>query len=387
MPRIAPVAIRSALRVNRHVPRLLPECQDVRSAQNEIRWMKESILEQNLGNDQTQWDFAQDAIWSEKNYAGKQLKRYVDRRARGEPLQYILGTQPFGQLDIRCKPQVLIPRGETEVYTTELASILRKLRRDGVCQDLSIADFCTGTGCIALLLHSLLRPPNEPAHQQGKLSVKGFDISQHALDLARLNQQRNLALKTLHRDARLELGFVYTDVMELGSMSMQHISNRLSDSSFDVIVSNPPYISPQHFAIGGPTSRSVRRFEPKLALVPSSELSFPDICQADQFYVALIRIAMVTKVKLLFMEVGDDAQAARVMDLCKNMRDHVDDPSWVIEKHLTETWRDDASVVLDDQDLSSLTDVAVSGGGEQPQSRAVVVWFDGEWIAHRHVHR
>jgi methylase of polypeptide subunit release factors len=78
------------------LPSLLPICRDLSSAQNELRWLGEHAAEvaskQGLGKE------------------SRLLQRFVNRRARGEPLQYILGTEFFGELEIKCRPGVLIPR-------------------------------------------------------------------------------------------------------------------------------------------------------------------------------------------------------------------------------------------------------------------------------------
>jgi hypothetical protein len=96
MPRIPPTLLRLARRRNRLLPSLLPVCRDLPSSQNELRWLGEHAAEvaskQGLKDDKSL------------------LQQYVSRRARGEPLQYILGTEFFGDLEIECRPGVLIPR-------------------------------------------------------------------------------------------------------------------------------------------------------------------------------------------------------------------------------------------------------------------------------------
>jgi len=96
MPRIPPTLLRLARRRNRLLPSLLPVCRDLPSSQNELRWLGEHAAE----------------VASKKglNDEKRLLQQYVSRRARGEPLQYILGTEYFGDLEIECRPGVLIPR-------------------------------------------------------------------------------------------------------------------------------------------------------------------------------------------------------------------------------------------------------------------------------------
>jgi methylase of polypeptide subunit release factors len=91
MPRIPPTSLRHARCLD-----LLPVCRDLLSAQNELRWLGEHAAEVASKHD----------LWDEKRL----LQQYVNRRGKGEPLQYILGTEFFGDLEIKCRPGVLIPR-------------------------------------------------------------------------------------------------------------------------------------------------------------------------------------------------------------------------------------------------------------------------------------
>lgn len=93
MPRIPPQAFRNARNISKELARLLPVCRDLHSAQNELRWLGEHAAEKSNGRNENHL-----------------LHQYVRRRARGEPLQYILGTEFFGDLEIDCRPGVLIPR-------------------------------------------------------------------------------------------------------------------------------------------------------------------------------------------------------------------------------------------------------------------------------------
>ncbi|KAK5941663.1 hypothetical protein PMZ80_005612 [Knufia obscura] len=437
--------------------------------------MKETILEERLGIT-ADWEVDRGEIWRRGSQADKILRSWIRRRTRSEPLQYILGTQPFGELEIRCKPGVLIPRPETEAYTTEVAASLQLVRTDGdedtgislfeahcgalkdkiqtsendidsihysiLCMmedssninplyralnslhyklensaravesmssdlkdleldirkhqtrqsyPLTIADFCTGTGCIALLLHSLLRSPPDKS-PISNLRVRAFDISQGALSLSTENLEHNINLGALHPSARKNIAFENLDVLALSRLPQPEIQKRLfsntacEEASFDVIVSNPPYISPSHFRPGGPTTRSVRKFEPQLALVPPAELAFPHIDRADQFYVALLRIAAATRCKLLVMEVGDTAQAERMVELCQRSVEHgirfnifgEDEPGDELGDCpvILEVFKDDGDVVNICEDGSTIGDLH---NPEGVQCRAVIVWFDDDW--------
>lgn len=95
MPRINPKEILRARAISSNLVSLLPVCRDLRSAQNELRWMRQHAI-----------NVLQRARVDDKRV----LNDYVARRAQGEPLQYILGSEYFGDLEIRCRPGVLIPR-------------------------------------------------------------------------------------------------------------------------------------------------------------------------------------------------------------------------------------------------------------------------------------
>lgn len=73
--------------------RLLPACRDLESAANELRWIREHVRETRSPVP-----------------PGLRVWQLCERRGSGVPLQYVLGTQPFGPLEIKCRPGVLIPR-------------------------------------------------------------------------------------------------------------------------------------------------------------------------------------------------------------------------------------------------------------------------------------
>lgn len=389
------------------MPLLLKECRDLVSAKNELRWLTEFVAEkQYIAHTPAVAPVltrSRSAGWQKRRDNVTALRNLVRRRAKGEPLQYILGTQPFGELEILCRPNVLIPRPETETYTAEVAKILRELDCFDKEHVFSIADFCCGTGCISLLLHSLLRSPQRADSTTGALRVRGFDISAHALDLAQKNLGHNLRLKTVHASAADEVYFEKLDLLALSQQPKDVILDRLclnnescsASPSFDIIISNPPYISPEDFALGGRTTKSVRKYEPEIALVPPSVLVFDEVDRADQFYAALLRIASATKSKLLVMEVGDVEQAIRVRNLCRQYL-HEATELYNGNPHppLIEIWQDDGTVVRDNYEssleASHLTKIDHGTSKRHHadvdvdvECRAVVLWLDPDWIQFR----
>ncbi len=148
----------------------------------------------------------------------------VARRGRREPLQYVLGSQEFMGLEFRVTPAVLIPRHDTEVLVTEA------VKRGASCR--SILDIGTGSGCVAVAVAKAL-PEAE---------VSTVDVSGEAIEVARGNAERNgVSVQFFH-----------------GSLFEPFAGKR-----FDMVVSNPPYITSTDLAT---LQQEVRDFEPVGAL-------------------------------------------------------------------------------------------------------------------------
>lgn len=126
------------------------------------------------------------------------------------PIQYALGSVPFLGLTITVKPPILIPRPETEQWCYELIERIKKSSHE----PRYILDLCTGSGCIALAL----------AQSFPNAQVIGVDINHDAIELARHNSVQNKI----------------NNVQFIASDLYQEVPRALR---FDLIVSNPPYIS------------------------------------------------------------------------------------------------------------------------------------------------
>jgi len=167
----------------------------------------------------------------ERELTADETARYDEalaERARGVPSQYITGHQEFWGLDLIVTPMVLIPRPETEHLVEATLELARAMERP------RIVDVGTGSGCIVLALASDL-PEAE---------LQAVDISAEALEIARSNAAR-LAL-----DGRVV--FRQTNLLE-----------GISPESFDLVVSNPPYVGESE---ADKVQREVRKFEPHLAV-------------------------------------------------------------------------------------------------------------------------
>ena len=160
------------------------------------------------------------------------LRHMIDRRRRGEPLQYVLGSAHFFGLAFRVDPNVLIPRPETELLVERALDLV-----DGgaLRPDATVLDIGTGSGCIAVAIK----------HERPALDVWACDVSPGALAVARDNAER------LGVDIRFELRDVTKPDFSAGM------------PPFDLIVSNPPYVPREEAPSLEP---HVRDFEPEAAL-------------------------------------------------------------------------------------------------------------------------
>lgn len=154
------------------------------------------------------------------------LNLYIKRRLAGEPLEYILGFKEFFGIRFKVNPDVLIPRFETELLVEE---ILKNLNS----QFLNILDIGTGCGNIAISLKKI----------KDSLNITASDISRSALEVAKENSNNILGFNAIN--------FVQSDLFE-------NIKG-----TFDIIVSNPPYIPESQLET---LPKEVKDFEPKIAL-------------------------------------------------------------------------------------------------------------------------
>jgi len=162
-----------------------------------------------------------------------QLKAFIFRRIMGEPFQHILGKADFYGRDYKVNKHVLIPRPETEI----IIEILKK--RDKIE---SLLEIGTGSGCIATTI----------SLENLATSIIATDISRDALNVAKENAS-NLTADNI--DFKIH-NFLQTDI----------------NSTFDVIVSNPPYIDSDEM---DGLQKEVQDYDPKIALTDNSDgLSF-----------------------------------------------------------------------------------------------------------------
>ena len=152
----------------------------------------------------------------------------VERRKQGEPLQYILGSWDFMGMPFITDKRALIPRPETELLVEEVLAHIRGLDRPA-----NVLDICTGSGCIAVSIAKL-----------SNAKVTAIDICPDALSLAKENA-------TLH-NVKEKIHFLQSDLL-----------NCLEDEKFDIIISNPPYITASEL---NTLQKEIINHEPQLAL-------------------------------------------------------------------------------------------------------------------------
>ncbi len=206
---------------------------------------------------------------SDKDLEAKYLSR-IEKRKKHIPLQYIINKQNFYGLDFYVDESVLIPRYDTE-------NIVDRIVKD--CKEnkcLSVLDLCTGSGCIAVSLK-----------KSGFERVYAADVSDKALAVAKYNAKLNDA----------DIIFLQGDLYE----------NFPKEIRFDIIVSNPPYISTDEIAR---LEKQVRDFEPKLALDGGRD--------GLDFYKKIINLSkdFLNNKGRLYLEIGYD-QSKDVVDLAK----------------------------------------------------------------------
>ena len=131
----------------------------------------------------------------------------IKLRCEGMPYAYIVGTQEFMKLPFKVNSNVLIPRADTEILVENVIATIKEINQ----KNIKVLDMCTGSGCIAISIDKYV----------DNIDVVGADISQEAIDIAKINNDIN----------ETEVEFIQSDLFQ-----------SLQNEKFNIIVSNPPYI-------------------------------------------------------------------------------------------------------------------------------------------------
>ena len=172
----------------------------------------------------------------EKYVPEKKQKKALKKLQKGYPVQYIIGNVDFFGIEIDVNKNVLIPRFETEGLVDKLTKLIKQYSFNNP----NILDIGTGSGCISIYLKKNL-----------ECNITAIDKSKKAINLAKKN-----ALKT-----NVIINFIHTS-----------IEKYINDVKYDIIVSNPPYVS-----YSEPVDEKIK-FEPKIAIFSKNNgLYFYDI--------------------------------------------------------------------------------------------------------------
>ena len=203
----------------------------------------------------------------------EQVAAYTARRLDGEPVAYITGDWEFYGLPIKVTKDVLIPRADTELLVD-----LVKAALTGYKMDARVLDLCCGSGCITCAV----------GHELPATKLVAVDLSASALEVCRANVNLN----------RLTTRVICIQADATASPP-------LGIGSFDVIVSNPPYIATDEIRT---LDRSVRDYEPVWALDGGAD--------GLRFYKAIIKYwkTLLRPEGLLIFEVGE-GQAEAVSNM------------------------------------------------------------------------
>lgn len=194
----------------------------------------------------------------------------VRRRGAREPMAYILGEREFRSLTFEVNPDVFIPRPDTETLVDEVLLFLRKeqLQQEQRGEYITIADIGTGSGCLVISI----------AHAMQQIKALATDISNKALAVAARNAERHGVA------ARIEF------------LESQYLQNVPPGRTFDVIVSNPPYV----------LSTEIPQLQPELRFEPTVALSPPKDAVADVFdNLAKTAAARLSREGAVFIEIGE----------------------------------------------------------------------------------
>lgn len=199
------------------------------------------------------------------------FREVLGRRAAREPFQYITGRQEFYGLDFEVSPGVLIPRPETESIVENAIEILREKENPRFCE------IGVGSGCISIAI----------LHKVKTARSTAVDVSAEALRAAQRNAEKHGV------STRIDL-------------KISDLFAALENEKFDLIVSNPPYISSEDFEALEP---EVKNFEPRDALTDGQNglsvierivIQSPNFLNSGGFLLMEIGFGQMEKVSEIF---------------------------------------------------------------------------------------
>lgn len=183
----------------------------------------------------------------EKKLTKNQIAKFISlakRRAKGEPIAYLVGKKEFYGLEFIVNRNVLIPRPETEMLVDKCLDIILDTKYS--IPDAKIIDIGTGSGNIAISIAK-----NIPQRIQKKINFYATDISKKALNVAKKNAKRHKIDKSIK--------FIKSDLLEFA------FQKKLEGNV--IIIANPPYVSGKLYQ----KRKNSLKYEPKSALLSQKE--------------------------------------------------------------------------------------------------------------------
>lgn len=202
-------------------------------------------------------------------------REFLQRRAKREPVQYITQSVEFYGLEFEINNSVLIPRQETEILVETILNEIKNYNQ------INILDIGTGSGNISIAI----------AKNYLSSKITAIDLSKSALELANKNAQNHGVVK--------QINFIEYDILK---------SNNNLSLQFDLIVSNPPYISNKDYSNLEP---ELKNYEPSTALT--------DFSDGFNFYNIICKRSkqLLKENGKLFFEIGQ-GQSEKVKDIMNN---------------------------------------------------------------------
>ena len=236
--------------------------------ENEGKWLVAGVL----GKKKNDLKF----ITSIKKSDEQMVKKVLERRLKGEPLDKIFGKVPFYGLTFSVSKDVLSPRPETELLVEKVIEILKNRSKPVVL------DLCTGSGAIAISIKNNIKDA----------SVYATDISESALIIAKENAKKH----------KIKVNFAHNDMFK-------GLNKR---KKYDIIVSNPPYIMSSQIEN---LDKEVKNYDPRLALDGGEDgLKFYKIIASES-------VDFLKKDGLLALEIGFDQGEKVKRLLSKNFKE------------------------------------------------------------------
>ncbi len=210
----------------------------------------------------------------------KEIRNLVKKRATHYPIQYLLGETEFYGYKFLVDEGVMIPRPETEILIDSIISYIKKTDKN----NWNILDIGTGTGIIPISISKYFK------NKEINMQFLAIDISDAALE----NAKKNIELHNI-KNIKLIKSNLFENVS--ASLAYSDWSGTSRNWLFDIIISNPPYISDKEFE---DLQKEVKDFEPKLALFGGEK--------GLTYYKKILQNAenFLNKKGKIFLEIGAD---------------------------------------------------------------------------------